>query len=67
MNQSHLKTRTSPRGVALPGRALRSGRGRWFESSHPDHTLTRFWVLPAQMKQSLTISSLLDEGRPFGR
>jgi hypothetical protein len=25
------------RGVAQPGRALRSGRrGRWFESSHPD-------------------------------
>src|SRR5690625_3118004 len=26
------------RGVAQPGRALSSGgRGRWFESSHPDH------------------------------
>ena len=28
------------RGVAQPGRALRSGRrSRWFESSHPDHFL----------------------------
>src|SRR5205823_8124646 len=26
------------RGVAQPGRALRSGRrSRWFKSSHPDH------------------------------
>src|SRR5262249_26581429 len=28
------------RGVAQPGRALRSGRrSRWFKSSHPDHSL----------------------------
>ena len=30
-----------PRDVAQLGRALRSGRkGRWFESSHPDHPKT---------------------------
>lgn len=29
------------RGVAQPGRALALGaRGRWFESSHPDHSFT---------------------------
>jgi hypothetical protein len=31
------------RDVAQPGSALRSGRrGRWFESSHPDRTCTRW-------------------------
>ena len=31
------------RGVAQPGRALRSGRrGRRFESSHPDHDFLLF-------------------------
>ena len=35
---SNISITCSRRGVAQPGRALRSGRrGRWFKSGHPDH------------------------------
>ena len=56
-NRNEFGFRLTNRGVAQLGSALRSGRrGRWFESSHPDHfcqakvrdwadsVLARLWV-----------------------
>ena len=42
---SIFAVRLKNRDVAQPGSALRSGRrGRWFESSHPDHVGTSYFI-----------------------
>ena len=57
------------RGVAQPGRALRSGRrGRWFKSSHPDSMKKFFTEFSGKSKQRgrLTSTRSVARARPCG-